>query len=101
MEELLIEERCVLGGAICCSFIVFGALSVVLYKPWRRRVDRWRQVYQQPQRLQEDDGEGAEHEEQSAPSVDSRVVPETPAHQDVDSIGPVGGRSHGSHGIQS
>lgn len=28
------------GGAICGSFILFGALSMVLYKPWRRRVDR-------------------------------------------------------------
>jgi high-affinity nickel-transport protein len=30
----------VLGGAICGAFIVFGGLSVLLYKPWRRRVDR-------------------------------------------------------------
>lgn len=30
------------GGAICGSFIVFGALSVLLYRPWRRRIDRRR-----------------------------------------------------------
>lgn len=29
-----------IGGAICGSFIVFGGLSVVLYKPWRRYVER-------------------------------------------------------------
>jgi high-affinity nickel-transport protein len=29
----------VIGGAICASFVVFGALSVLLYKPWRRHVD--------------------------------------------------------------
>jgi high-affinity nickel-transport protein len=30
------------GGAICGTFIVFGGLSVLLYGPWRRRVDRKR-----------------------------------------------------------
>lgn len=30
------------GGAICSSFIVLGALSVVCYKPWRRWVERGR-----------------------------------------------------------
>ena len=29
----------VIGGAICGSFVVFGGLSVLCYKPWRRRVD--------------------------------------------------------------
>lgn len=31
-----------LGGAICGAFVLFGALSVLLYKPWRRRIDRRR-----------------------------------------------------------
>ncbi|KAL3424508.1 High-affinity nickel transport protein nic1 [Phlyctema vagabunda] len=30
----------IIGGAICGSFLVFGLLSVALYKPWRRSVDR-------------------------------------------------------------
>jgi nickel/cobalt transporter (NiCoT) family protein len=30
----------VIGGAICGAFVVFGAASVVFYKPWRRRYDR-------------------------------------------------------------
>jgi nickel/cobalt transporter (NiCoT) family protein len=31
----------IIGGAICGSFIVFGTLSIILYRPWRNRVD-WR-----------------------------------------------------------
>ena len=32
----------IIGGAICGSFVVFGILSVILYRPWRQRVDRRR-----------------------------------------------------------
>ena len=32
----------VIGGGICGAFVVFGALSVVLYRPWRKRIDRHR-----------------------------------------------------------
>jgi len=45
----------IIGGAICCSFVVFGGLSVLIYKPWRRRVDKMRQIQHQPQQLQEDE----------------------------------------------
>lgn len=31
------------GGAMCGSFVVFGGLSVLLYKPWRRRIDSHRE----------------------------------------------------------
>jgi high-affinity nickel-transport protein len=31
-----------LGGCICAAFIVFGGLSVLVYGPWRRRVDSMR-----------------------------------------------------------
>lgn len=30
----------IVGGAICGAFVVLGGLSVVLYKPWRRWVDK-------------------------------------------------------------
>lgn len=30
----------VIGGAICGSFVVFGGLAVLCYKPWRRRAER-------------------------------------------------------------
>lgn len=33
-----------IGGSICGSFIVFGTLSILVYKPWRRRIDRQRGV---------------------------------------------------------
>lgn len=32
----------IIGGGICGSFVFFGGLAVVLYKPWRRRIDRRR-----------------------------------------------------------
>jgi high-affinity nickel-transport protein len=34
----------VIGGGICGAFVVFGVLSVVLYRPWRRRMDRQRRT---------------------------------------------------------
>jgi high-affinity nickel-transport protein len=34
----------IIGGAICGSFLVFGGLSMILYRPWRRRIDRGRLV---------------------------------------------------------
>jgi len=34
----------IIGGGICGSFVMFGVLSMVLYKPWRQRVDRKRTV---------------------------------------------------------
>ncbi|KAL8720781.1 MAG: hypothetical protein Q9225_002414 [Loekoesia sp. 1 TL-2023] len=40
------------GGSICGSFLVFGALSVLLYKSWRRRFDEQRRIRQQPHRLE-------------------------------------------------
>ena len=30
----------VIGGGICGAFVVFGAASVVIYRPWRLRMDR-------------------------------------------------------------
>ena len=30
----------VIGGSICGCFVIVGLLSVLLYKPWRRRMDR-------------------------------------------------------------
>ncbi|KAL8758112.1 MAG: hypothetical protein Q9184_004023 [Pyrenodesmia sp. 2 TL-2023] len=43
----------VIGGAICGSFLVFGALSVLLYKPWRRWFDEHRRRHQQPYQLEQ------------------------------------------------
>ncbi|KAF2027996.1 NicO-domain-containing protein [Setomelanomma holmii] len=40
--ERLGEAWDIVGGAICGTFVVFGGLSVLLYKPWRRRIDKKR-----------------------------------------------------------
>ena len=37
---------------------MLGGLSVLLYKPWRRRIDRGRQIRHQPQQLQDDEKPG-------------------------------------------
>ncbi|OSS48380.1 hypothetical protein B5807_07817 [Epicoccum nigrum] len=40
--EKLGDNWDIVGGAICGAFVVFGGLSVLLYRPWRRRVDKMR-----------------------------------------------------------
>ncbi|KAF1834923.1 NicO-domain-containing protein [Decorospora gaudefroyi] len=40
--ERLGEAWDIVGGAICGTFVIFGGLSVLLYKPWRRRIDKKR-----------------------------------------------------------
>lgn len=42
------EHYEVIGGAICASFVLVGLLSVLLYKPWRRRVEKFRPARRQP-----------------------------------------------------
>jgi high-affinity nickel-transport protein len=34
----------VIGGGICGAFVVFGTLSILLYSPWRRYVNKRRQL---------------------------------------------------------
>ncbi|KAI1915686.1 hypothetical protein LOZ65_005395 [Ophidiomyces ophidiicola] len=38
--EIAGEYYDVIGGAICGCFLIFGAISVVLYPSWRRRMDK-------------------------------------------------------------
>ncbi|PSN74626.1 NicO-domain-containing protein [Corynespora cassiicola Philippines] len=40
--ERLGDKWDIVGGAIIGAFVVFGGLSILLYKPWRRRVDKTR-----------------------------------------------------------
>jgi high-affinity nickel-transport protein len=42
--EVAGDKYDIIGGAICGAFVVFGGLAFVCYRPWRRRVDRWRVV---------------------------------------------------------
>jgi nickel/cobalt transporter (NiCoT) family protein len=45
----------IIGGAICGSFIVFGVLSVLCYRPWRRIVNIRRETLRRERRSDEDD----------------------------------------------
>jgi high-affinity nickel-transport protein len=84
------------GGAICGAFIVFGGLSVLLYKPWRRRVDRKRvrnahfEPLPQNSEAQRDDDE----ELVESPTVAKKGVDETEINiepvQSTDTAGPAG-----------
>ena len=53
----------IIGGAICASFLVFGGLSVIFYKPWRRRMES------RPGLLSEEVPEEPEVEAESGPSA--------------------------------
>ncbi|KAL9009617.1 MAG: hypothetical protein Q9173_005371 [Seirophora scorigena] len=46
----------VIGGAICGSFVVFGAFSMLLYKPWRRWFDEQRSTHVQHYQLEQATG---------------------------------------------
>ncbi|KAL1305861.1 hypothetical protein AAFC00_004013 [Neodothiora populina] len=59
----------IIGGAVCGSFVVFGLLGVVCYKPWRKRVDARRAALTQPV-----DG----NDEVIVTSDDDRAVDEQP-----------------------
>jgi len=64
----------VIGGGICGAFVVFGAASVLLYKPWRRRYDRRSHVgVVEAVELQEIDDK--EMDEKRAGTSSSRVMP--------------------------
>ncbi|GAB1727322.1 hypothetical protein NU195Hw_g7766t1 [Hortaea werneckii] len=49
----------IIGGSICGAFVVFGVLSVLLYKPWRRRIDQKRSAIALPD--DEDDNAATLH----------------------------------------
>lgn len=51
----------IIGGSICGVFLLVGVGSVVVYRPWRKRMDRNRAL------LQQSDPEG----EREPPRVDS------------------------------
>ncbi|KAI9809434.1 MAG: hypothetical protein M1827_006871 [Pycnora praestabilis] len=67
----------IVGGAICGSFILFGGLSILMYKPWRRRIDRQRQIRAQPEQLQDID----EEEE-----IDGGIVESPTAHAEPEIV---------------
>ena len=66
----------IIGGCIIASFVVFGALSVLIYRPWRRRVNRRRAMYavERPEIL------GQEGRTGDRPAVE---IPETAVQEDL------------------
>ena len=80
-----------IGGSICGSFILFGGLSVLLYKPWRRSIDRRRESYHQPQQPLDEDEDGASvHTSRSLnDSQSSRVRQEADDHHSPESLSKV------------
>jgi hypothetical protein len=50
----------IIGGAICGTFVVVGLISVVAYRPWRRRIDRKRAIQQQGEQIEVDEEEAPE-----------------------------------------
>lgn len=70
--ERLGEKWDIVGGAICGTFVVCGLLSVVLYRPWRRRIDRKRAQYNHFEALRQ------ESDVSSSGSGDEEAVPDAP-----------------------
>lgn len=50
----------IIGGSICGVFLVVGIASVILYRPWRRRMDRRRAPRAETEPLEDQRGEDAE-----------------------------------------
>ncbi|KAK0254341.1 hypothetical protein LTR91_007803 [Friedmanniomyces endolithicus] len=42
--EIASSHYVIIGGGICGSFVVFGLLSALLYRPWRTMIDRGRHM---------------------------------------------------------
>ncbi|TWU75748.1 hypothetical protein ED733_001661 [Metarhizium rileyi] len=60
----------IIGGSICGVFLLVGITSIVLYRPWRRRIDR------QAQRLTVAEDESFHHSEAPASSCGPSEVPQ-------------------------
>ncbi|GAB7327809.1 hypothetical protein MBLNU13_g11607t1 [Cladosporium sp. NU13] len=58
--EVAGDKYDIIGGSICGAFVVFGGLAFVCYRPWRRRVDRWRVIHAPAVEGQEFRDEGPE-----------------------------------------
>ncbi|KAI9760984.1 MAG: hypothetical protein M4579_001360 [Chaenotheca gracillima] len=69
----------IIGGCICASFLVFGGLSVLLYKPWRKRIDHRRQQiygYSSAQPASVQDGQPRNDLEGSDPQAELSSSPQ-------------------------
>jgi nickel/cobalt transporter (NiCoT) family protein len=74
--EVAGDKYDIIGGSICGAFVVFGGLAFVCYRPWRRRVDRWRLLNAPAVEDQEYTDEGSEEggrEEASTSPLDRKA----------------------------
>jgi nickel/cobalt transporter (NiCoT) family protein len=65
----------IIGGGICGAFVVFGLLSVIVYRPWRRWVEKNRVTRVDVEDIQLTDIEKLEKENPEQP-ISSREIPE-------------------------
>lgn len=71
----------IIGGCIIASFVVFGTISVLVYGPWRRKVDKGRAVGQTGALgLDDADYEGRSSLE---PAAQQSIMPEAAAQEDL------------------
>jgi high-affinity nickel-transport protein len=68
--EVAGDKYDIIGGAICGAFVVFGGLAFVIYRPWRRRVDCWREVHAPAL----EDQEGGGYADHGNEGLDSRAA---------------------------
>jgi high-affinity nickel-transport protein len=68
--EVAGDKYDIIGGAICGAFVVFGGLAFVIYRPWRRRVDCWREVHAPAL----EDQEGGGYADDGNEGLDSRAA---------------------------
>ncbi|KAK9779517.1 putative Nickel/cobalt efflux system [Seiridium cardinale] len=62
----------IIGGSICGLFLVVGLGSVIVYKPWRRRMER-RRVFRVPSQDVED-RDGLEPEDEAVTSAEPQLI---------------------------
>ncbi|KAL9097561.1 MAG: hypothetical protein Q9165_000457 [Trypethelium subeluteriae] len=74
--EVAEDHYDVIGGCICASFALLGALSILCYRPWRRRIDRARSRRHRappPELADGDHGSGSTHDVH--PDLADRITP--------------------------
>lgn len=81
----------IIGGAIVGAFVVLGALSVVVYKPWRRRVDAKRSLLfagmENGSELEENDLQGLEGRSRDEKSIEITVIEFVNSREDASPAG--------------
>ncbi|KAF1997091.1 high affinity nickel transport protein nic1 [Amniculicola lignicola CBS 123094] len=84
--ERLGEAWDIVGGAICGCFIVFGGLSVLIYKPWRRHIDKRRMRNAQFLPLPQSMGSDIEAPAPGQPEEIQRATPEDTTGKKGDAV---------------